>query len=249
MCKRGEAYGSNSTADLQALSTGPSGMRWWYNWAKTPDSGVTGAYQSAGVEFVPMIWGSNFISGAASQIPQGAKYLLTFNEPNFGSQANLTPAQAAALWPQIQQIADARGLKIVSPALNYCGGNCNETDPFSWFDKFFAACTNCRVDYLAVHWYACSLSALQNYINGMKKYGKPIWLTEWSCLDSPGDASGEQSYMNQAVPYLESEPAVFRYAWFTGRDGTAGRESLLGTASGQLTPLGQDYVTLAPACR
>jgi hypothetical protein len=249
LCKRGDAYGYHSTADLTALSSPGSGIRWWYNWAKTPDSGVAGSYQGLGVEFVPMIWGANFISGAASQIPQGAKYLLTFNEPNFFSQANLTPAQAAALWPQIEQIASQRGLKIVSPALNYCGGGCNETDPFVWFDKFFAACPNCRVDYLAVHWYACSLSALKNYINGMKKYGKPIWLTEWSCLDSPGDAQGEIAYMNAAVPYLESEPAVFRYAWFTGRFNSSPRVNLLDAGPGALSAVGQNYVGLAPACR
>ena len=100
-----------------------------------------------------------------------------------------------------------------------------------------------------MHWYACSLSALQSHINNAKKYGKPIWLTEFSCLDSPGDAAGEKTYMDQAIPYLEGEPSVFRYAWFTGRDGTAGREALLGAGSGQLTPLGQDYTSLAPVCR
>jgi hypothetical protein len=55
--------------------------------------------------------------------------------------------------------------------------------------------------------------------------------------------------MDQAIPYLEGEPTVYRYSWFTGRDGTAGREALLAAGSGQLTPLGQDYVSLAPACR
>jgi hypothetical protein len=90
--------------------------------------------------------------------------------------------------------------------------------------------------------------ALKNYIGQMKKYGKPIWLTEWSCLDSPGDAAGEKAYMDQAVPYLESEPAVFRYAWFTGRANST-RVNLLSTTSGQLTPLGAEYTSLAPACR
>ena len=88
----------------------------------------------------------------------------------------------------------------MSPAPNYCGGNCNETNPFTWFDKFFAACPGCRVDHVAVHWYACSLSALQSHINNTKKYGKPIWLTEWSCLDSPGDAAGEKTPWTRPSP-------------------------------------------------
>jgi hypothetical protein len=55
--------------------------------------------------------------------------------------------------------------------------------------------------------------------------------------------------MDQAVPYLENEPAVFRYAWFTGRSSGSPQVNLLGSGSGTLTPLGQDYVSLAPACR
>ena len=35
----------------------------------------------------------------------GAKHLLAFNEPNFYSQSNLTPMQAAKLWPTIEAIA------------------------------------------------------------------------------------------------------------------------------------------------
>lgn len=240
-CKRGVAYGSNSVPDLQALSRGVS---WWYNWATTPDSAVRSDYARLGVEYVPMLWDERYdVNASIANIPQGARTLLTFNEPNFFSQANLSPEQAAAEWPRVQQIAAARGLKIASPALNYCGGGCFETDPFKYFDKFFAACPNCQVDYLAVHWYACTLPALQNYINGMKKYGKPIWLTEFACGDGDTALANQKAYMQAAVPYLESEPAVVRYAWFSGRTGAIPNVDLLG-ASGALTELGQIYVNL-----
>ena len=112
--------------------------------------------------------GRRSVDDADTAIPADARYLLAFNEPNFGSQANLTAAEAAALWPQLEQVADRHGLDIVSPALNYCGGACNATSPFDWFDDFFAACPDCRVDALAVHWYACSEDALRNYIEQMK---------------------------------------------------------------------------------
>jgi Glycosyl hydrolase catalytic core len=114
--KRGLAYGYDSDADMTALS---KGIGWWYNWAASPDGTLSKGF-TAGVEFVPMIWGGTFdTTTLAKQVPAGAKYLLTFNEPNFGSQANLTPSAAAALWPQIQAFAKARGMKIVSPAVNY----------------------------------------------------------------------------------------------------------------------------------
>lgn len=240
-CKRGFAYGSNSVADLTALKPG---LTWWYNWGQAPDSAVKSSYASLGYEFAPMLWDEQFdVNSAIANIPSGAKTLLTFNEPNFFSQANLSPTDAAAQWPRVQQVAQARGLKIASPALNYCGGGCWETDPFTYFDKFFAACPNCQVDYLAVHWYACTLPALQNYINGMKKYGKPIWLTEFSCGDGDTSLANQEAYMKAAVPYLENEPAVARYAWFSGRTSAIPNVNLLG-ASGQLTELGQIYVSL-----
>ncbi|MBC7451657.1 MAG: hypothetical protein H7259_09235 [Cytophagales bacterium] len=37
------------------------------------------------------------------------------------NQARLTPTEAAAAWPQIEAIADEYNLKIVGPAVNYCG--------------------------------------------------------------------------------------------------------------------------------
>lgn len=243
-CKRGIAYGYHSEADLSALAPGVS---WWYNWTVPPDEGVRDDYQDIGVEFVPMLWGAGSLE-QDPEIPAGARYLLAFNEPNFGAQADLTPQEAAALWPQVEAVADAHGLEIVSPALNYCGGSCNKTDPFEWFDEFFAACPGCRVDHLAVHWYACHKDALSGYIEQMKRYERPIWLTEFSCLDQ-ADVSVpvQKQYMQDALAYLEAEPAVVRYAWFSGRFDPQPSIDLLG-ASGELTELGQLYVSAPASC-
>jgi hypothetical protein len=241
-----------------ALANGGKGISWWYNWSLTPDQGVGSSYIGAGVDFVPMQWGGTFtVSGDVSQVPSTATWLLGFNEPEDANQANLTPQQAAALWPQLEQIANSHTpkLKLLSPAVNYCGGNCNETSPFTWLDQFFAACTNCQVDALAVHWYSCSASDLQGYIRGtssspgMTKYNKPIWLTEFAMLGSgcAATAADEATYMTGALSYLESEPAVARYAWFTGRSTSSPWINLLGS-SGQLTALGQQYATAPQSC-
>jgi hypothetical protein len=242
--KRGIAYGHHSDADLAALS---AGIGWWYNWSPAPDSSLSSDYHPLGVEFVPMVWGGSFDTNTLEQqIPKDAKYLLTFNEPNFGNQSNLTPTQAAALWPLIESVADARGMKIVSPALNYCGSPCNDTDPFDWLQKFFDACTGCRVDYVAMHWYACDKPALENTLPKYEAFGKPLWVTEFSCLDdnTKVNDADELSYMKDAVEVLEADPMVFRYAWFTGRSTDAPPISLLGNDSGELTPLGSQYVSL-----
>jgi hypothetical protein len=242
--KRGLAYGYDSDADMTALS---KGIGWWYNWAASPDGTLSKGFTS-GVEYVPMIWGGSFnTTTLAKQVPAGAKYLLTFNEPNFGSQSNLTPSQAAALWPQIQAFASARAMKIVSPAVNYCGSPCNDTDPFDWLSKFFAACTGCEVDYVAMHWYACTKSALTSTLAKYEQqFGKPLWVTEFSCLDTSSDVTDayELSYMKDAVAALEADPKVFRYAWFTGRSTGSPPISVLGADGGVLTPLGEQYLAL-----
>ena len=30
--------------------------------------------------------------------------------------------------------------RIASPAVNYCGGSCTDTNPINWLKRFYAAC-------------------------------------------------------------------------------------------------------------
>lgn len=39
-------------------------------------------------------------------------------------QADLSPQEAVALWPDVKAQADAYGMGLVSPAVNYCGTGC-----------------------------------------------------------------------------------------------------------------------------
>lgn len=244
--KRGVAYAfdpAGAAADMNAMK---SSVSWFYGWASGPSAAARPVYAAANLEFVPMVWGGAFnVADVVKAIPAGSKYLLGFNEPNFGKEANLTPEKAAELWPQIEQIAAQKNLKIVSPATNYCAGNCNRTDPFVWLDDFFKACPTCKVDYIGVHWYACTIEALQSHIEKMKKYNKPMWLTEFACVDGgPWSSDQVKAYAVQAMTWLEQEPSVFRYSWFSGRS-TISNVSLLGD-SGSLTAVGSAYVNQAP---
>lgn len=243
-CKRGVAFGRNTATGLTALS---KKVTWWYNWSTAPETAVRDVYASLGIEFAPMIWDETRY-GNASSIPNGSKTLLGFNEPNFFAQANLSAAQAAAEWPNVQQIAQSRGMKLASPAVNFCGpaSSCHDTDPFNYLSAFFAACPSCQVDYIAAHWYACDLPALQWYIGQLKtKFpNKPIWLTELACGDGADRSLAKQkTYMQSAIPYLESEPQVAKYAWFA--DQNAVPNVALTDASGALTELGQLYISLS----
>jgi hypothetical protein len=195
------------------------GVSWWYDWS-AQSSGNTS------LEFVPMIWGSAALNDL---IPAGSKYVLGFNEPNFKAQSDLTPQQAAADWPSIEAHAKAAGVPIVSPGVNFCGSSTDSsqctvatvTDPYTYLQDFFAACSGCEVEYVAVHWYNCDLPSLEAYLEGndaglqgFVQFGKPIWLTEFSC-DPTHSVADQMTYMKAAVPYLESNPSVFRYSWFS----------------------------------
>lgn len=246
-CKRGVAYGHHSKGDMQALSKGVS---WWYNWAFEPDPGVKDDYRALGVDYVPMVWGGKVdATQVQKEAPQGVTALLGFNEPNFGAQANMSATAAAALWPKVVAAANARGIgTLVSPAVNFCGGDCNETDPFKYLENFFAACKDCRVDAIAIHIYVGCKGENGNHaqwlINHIKKYEQtftqPLWLTEFACDDAK-NADEQRAFMLDAVTYLESDPRIARYAWFAGRADNVPYVDLLGD-DGVLTPLGQAYV-------
>ena len=251
--KRGIAYGYHSEADLAAISTS---LSWWYNWSIQPESTVASVYQNYGMDFVPMTWNGSFnetgLRAFYASHPN-AKYLLGFNEPNFTTQSNMKPSQAAAVWPRLEKIAKDFNLKIVAPAVNYADKPVTEngvtfTDPIAYLDAFFAACPNCQVDYIAVHNYMCYSSALSGDINRYKKYKKPIWLTEFACWDQPSiTLDMQKSYMIGAINYLENDTTVFRYSWFTGRRSTPDPYlNLFEAQSGKLSQLGQLYVSFNP---
>lgn len=237
-CKRGIGAAGASLTNPQLLP----GVSWWYNWATTRQA------VAPGIEFIPMIWGSGALQGAAAALPADANYLLGFNEPNFFEQANISAQAAAQLWPQLEAIANTKGLELVSPAVNFCGddasktGPCHDTNPVSYLEDFFAACSGCRVDYVAVHWYNCAVPELQFYLGQFRKFNKPIWLTEFACAYG-GDTSvaAQESYIRAAIPVLEADTHVHRYAWFSGDPLPNAR---LLEPNGELTPLGKVYVSL-----
>ncbi len=248
-CKRGIAS-NTAPGNVFSPTATNAGVRWWYDWSNTAPGGAP-----PGMEFVPMIWGTGNLSGP---IPSDAHFLMGFNEPNFANQSNMSAQQVAENWPAIEALAKAQGIPIVSPGVNFCGSatdssNCADpsvTDPYTYLKEFFAACSGCEVDYIAVHWYNCDVESLQAYIEGnsslegFTQFGKPIWLTEF-CCDNSHPVSDQQSYMEQAVQYLENNTNVFRYSWFSAAPIP---NALLTAPDGSLSDLGQTYVSLPQNC-
>ncbi len=250
--KRGVAYDLASPADLAALSPGVS---WWYNWSPRPNSAVPADYATRySVDFYPMLWNGNFNASdivAYLRANPSINYMLVLNEPNLVSQANVTPQQAAQLWPSYESVAAQTGVKIVGPAITW-GTMPNYQDPVNWLDAFYAAYQaangrNPQIDYLAFHWYDYGL---KDQLDRLGKYGKPFWVTEFANWHSQNDGAqivtlaAQQAQMTDMVATCESRNDVFRYAWFTGRwNPDPHFTSLLG-APGELTGLGQTYLSL-----
>ncbi|CAE8593872.1 unnamed protein product, partial [Polarella glacialis] len=257
--KRGiaiESFRLTKAALIGLASIVSWGCTWDYKVAGDPGPGLED-WEAAGIEFIPMIWGSDTIPlAAASGLPNRSLALLGFNEPNFPSQSKLEPWEAASFWPSLEQLASDHGItEIISPSMNYHP----DKDPVQWLEEFFAICDpmGCKVDGIAMHVFACYGAGLKAHLDRYRKFGKPLWVTEIACSDpyTPErlSAEGQMAYMKEAVPLLEQDPDVKMYAWFSyfkdqwahpivdGLNGDAG----LVNPDGTLSPLGALYDTFA----
>lgn len=233
-CKRGIAWAVDTIADAKLLS---KSVTWWYNWSPTPQAAVSGGLATVGMQFIPMLWNG---SGVGTAKPAAAPALLGFNEPDLGSQANMTPQSAASLWPQVESMAKAQNIPLlVSPAVAFS---------LSWMQQFMSLCAGCKVDGIAFHSYTDNATDVENQVKQFEQFNKPIWLTEFACHhnanNTPCTLSETQAFMLSIVPWLESQPQVARYAWFSG---TNVPNSVI-VQNGQLTPLGQIYVAFPGTC-
>ena len=217
--KRGVSFSFTQVTDLPLLSPYIS---WDYNWGNTPTDNAAMWFDANEMDYCPMCWNGNYSKERIRSYVQAhpsTKYLLAFNEPNLTDQANMTPKQAAELWPGVVALAKELNLKLVSPAMNY-GTLAGYSNPIKWLDEFFAQ-PGVSIDdvyAISVHCYMASSSAVQGYIEMYEKYNKPIWLTEFCAWDPvPGSVNTQMDYMCAVLNYLESHATVERYAWFMPR--------------------------------
>lgn len=218
-----------------------SGACWFYTWG----ADRAGVSAPKGVEFVPMIHRTATIGDVAKVKGRGYRYLLGFNEPDLGDQANMSVENALNLWPRLVKT----GLVLGSPAVATNGAT-----PGGWLDRFMkgAKQRKLRVDFIALHWYGADFRAkpaalqLRGYLRQVHaRYKKPIWLTEFALTDftqgAPRYPSQQQqaAFLREAVKMLRNEPYIKRYAWFalpTNKSGTG-----LYNPDGTPTPAGRAF--------
>nr|WP_294898042.1 glycosyl hydrolase [uncultured Pedobacter sp.] len=215
---------------------------WFYDWG-------TSDISTANIQYVPLVFGLN----AATDLTRVAGYtaktdvnsLSGFNEPDNSSQGNIPDATTAA---HAYKNLLRTGYRMGSPVTTQ--GEYNK-----WLSDFMAVATTdtTRVDYIAIHWYdwdnwlsqhstspnaADVLTRFKAYINSVYNlYKKPIWVTEFNANTNRTTAT-QEAFMQLALPYLESDSRIERYAWFFETNSPA-------SVNGSLTNLGQIYSNYA----
>jgi hypothetical protein len=212
-------------ASARYLSTSPSALTrlhaaWAYDWSWMAPAATPG------LEWVPMIWGPGSLTPpairtlTAARRSGRARALLGFNEPDSASQSNVTPARAAALWPQLE----VTGLRLGSPA--------PAVPDDGWLAQFMALARarRLRVDFIALHFYQdfsdpAAVDQLRRELVALhSRYGRPLWVTELGAYDirswglrmlSPPSYPLASAYMRKVLSMLDRLSFVERYAWFT----------------------------------
>jgi hypothetical protein len=245
---RGVATNSwDGCEDLNLLSN----MAWYYSWSLKPISTIEncslgGRY----IEFVPMVHKAADVPNLVANLPPGTKHLMSFNEPNFSFESNLSPAEAATLWLDVEQQLSNAGLlgkiKLGAPSASPGG---DLMSPQQWLTWFHGNCSACHFDFQCFHIYDCNLpyydaGSLNYWISVASSFGLPVWLTEFNCPSPPGPDM-EIQWMTSVLQSLDNNPNVSRYSWFTTRasGGFVGSipSLLTSTNPSTLTPIGQFY--------
>lgn len=161
----------------------------------------------------PQIWAAN----AQKAIDAGSRCLFSFNEPDLGAQANMSPQLAAA--KHIEHMNPFAGKALIgSPSIT------NSVDPnqgIGWLKQWFDACGGqCAVDFVNIHIYGVDTKTfLDHLINVHNTFQKPVWITEFAFSGSDEEINSQLATVMGAI---ENDPAyafVERYSYFMVEQG------------------------------
>ena len=245
--KKGAGATNNTERDALNVS-------WFYDWGRSDVSTTT-------LEYTPMVWGAySSIETTITEVVNKTNVgqFMSFNEPDNAGQGggSLTTTDPLVAVPYYKKMLRA-GMRMVSPAPT-------ENQYRVWLKDFAdeANVQNLQIDVVAVHWYdwgnvctnftGCDLTMpiagktvdmnATNIFNRFKAWvnavyqlhQKPIWITEFNAHQLRSDAV-QKAFMQLALPWLDANPNVERYAYFFGNDAPARN------TDGSLTLAGQTY--------
>ncbi|PNS19844.1 hypothetical protein CAC42_7811 [Sphaceloma murrayae] len=260
--KRGLAYNytpvTNLFSSTCSATTAKSKVSWAYNWYSAPHDPKLGAQTAplhSNLQFVPMLWSaasdltSVWASNVAAAKSKGWTEVLGFNEPDLcvdgAGSSCMSIADAVIAYRQYITPLKAQGFRLGGPAVTNGQGFEVGND---WLVKFLAACSDCQIDFLPIHWYGGPTDFQSFYDNlyytysdvGKGKY--PIWITEFG-LTSGTDAQVD-AFVTNVFAHLDTQATfVEKYAWFmAGNPGTY-PGNLVSADQNSLSTIGKGYDT------
>ncbi|RGP66394.1 glycoside hydrolase [Fusarium sporotrichioides] len=231
--KRGVCYNNVDLANTFAASCENCG--WGYNW----DSESGGL--DSGLNFIPTLWSDDavhvdrFASNCAKSLENGAKAIFSFNEPDNGGQAHMTPAAAAAAHIKLLNPYAGKAL-IGAPSISNSG---LPMEGREWLSAFVEECGDkCHFDFCNVHWYS-EVEYGETLFDHLEKShdicgGKPIWLTEFA---PKGSDDAIASWLEEAIPRLEALDYLDAYSYFKVETG------MLMTSETEMSKYGSVYAS------
>ena len=215
---------------------------WYYGWSiNRPSFGTQ--------QFVPMTWtkGSATTSNVIYLVGRkDVSHLLSFNEPENTSQANIPNIDTAINRYKTMMYT---GLRLGAPATQqgniYGSGN--------WGTNFMAAVATkkLRVDFIPLHWYdwgSETKSAANDSLTGVAVFGRfktyletvhaqypnqKLWLTEFNANVNRTSVVVHRVFMRLSTDWMNNTSYIERYAYFFERNLPAaddlGKVTVLGT--------------------
>ncbi|EME89501.1 uncharacterized protein MYCFIDRAFT_206374 [Pseudocercospora fijiensis CIRAD86] len=175
--KRGLCWPVENQDPIHIFTKPGSKISWIYNWSPTP----TPSPNPSSLEFIPMQWNHINIEHLPKILESSpSPYVLTFNEPDLPSQANMSPELAADQFvffhPPSPPLTDciflsfpSQGYRIGSPSIS------NSPDGAQWLSTFLQYIRTpppsepgeklkSDIDFLCLHWYGETLGQFYDYI-------------------------------------------------------------------------------------
>jgi hypothetical protein len=191
-------------------------VSWAYNWGQRDDSGTN-------LEFCPMLWGlkldfaQTWPGNAQKAIDAGSKCLLSFNEPDLGEQADMSPQLAAQKHIELMNPYAGKAL-IGSPAVT------NSVAPnqgLDWMEQWFSACGGrCTVDFVNIHIYGVDTNTfLAHLLKAHEMFKKPVWITEFAFGGSDEEINSQLATVIDQIETNATYSFVERYSYFMVGDG------------------------------
>ncbi len=233
-CKRGTLISGNYADALVAAFSNSPKICWTSNWYSAPFKNIPSS-----VQFVPQDYGKDsnldgtWTKNADTAIKNGATHFLGFGEPHTDGSLHMEPQEAVNLWMKDLQPYTCK-VNVGAPSIVQNGRD--------WLIQFLDLCATagCRIGFITCHWY-WRADQFEDFKSNVLKCidvanGRwPVWIANFQ---PSGDAAAQKAFIAQALPWLEAQDPVKRYAMVNIDKGPDGFLDSSGTG---LSDLGAYY--------